>query len=128
MFGCWEEFEAGPSVPKKERMHVTIGPRSVIHLNGNVYEKLGSPEFVVLLFDRFNSRIGVMPVEEERRSSFPLKRKGRGRHRIIWARPFCKYYGINFDRICSFANPEIDDDGVLRLDLNHMTGIGKRLR
>jgi len=36
MLGCWEEFEDGPTIPRESRMHVTLSPKSVIHLNGNV--------------------------------------------------------------------------------------------
>ena len=117
MLGCWEEFEDGPTEPRETRMHVTLSPRNVIHLNGNVMDRLGKPEFVRLLFDRLNSRIGIMPAHGTAPNAFPLKVKGRGRHRIVWAAPFCRYYGIHFDRIRAFAEPEIDADGVLRLDL-----------
>ena len=125
MLGCWEEFEDGPTLPREERMHVTISPKSVIHLSGNVHEKLGKPKFVVLLFDRLNSRIGIYPAQESRSNAFPVKTKGRGRHRIIWAAPFCRFYGIHFDHIRAFLNPEIDPDGILRLDLRNTTRVGR---
>ena len=76
MLGCWEEFEDGPTIPREARMHVTLSPRSVIHLNGNVFEKLGKPKFVRLLFDRLNSRIGIMPAISDAKASSESKRKG----------------------------------------------------
>lgn len=128
MLGRWEEFEDGPTVPRAVRMHVTLSPRCVIHLSGNVFEKLGKPKFVRLLFDRLNSTIGVMPTDFETKNAFPVKTKGPGRNRIIWASPFCRYWGIHFDRIRAFVDPEIDLEGILRLDLRNTTVVGRRSR
>ncbi len=128
MLGCWEEFEDGPTIPRETRMYVTLSSRSVIHLNGNVYERLGKPKFVRLLFDRLNSRIGILPSGTPMPNAFPVKQKGTGRHRIIWASPFCKFYGIHFDRIRSFVDPQIDGDGILRLDLRNTVTVGRRYR
>jgi hypothetical protein len=125
MLGCWEEFEDGPTIPRESRMHVTLSPRSVIHLNGNVYERLGKPKFVRLLFDRLNSRIGVLPSRVATPNAFPVKQKGTGRHRIIWAAPFCRFYGIHFDSVRAFVDPEIDGDGILRLDLRQTSPVGR---
>lgn len=126
MLGRWEEFEEGPTVPREKRMHVTLSPRSVIHLSGNVFEKLGKPKFVRLLFDRLNSTIGVLPTDHQTTNAFPVKTKGSGRNRIIWASPFCRYWGIHFDTIRAFARAEIDQDGILRLDLRETTAVGRR--
>ena len=126
MLGCWEEFEDGPTISRESRMHVTLSPRSVIHLNGNVYEKLGKPNFVRLFFDRLNCRIGILPARGAIPHAFPVKVKGKGRHRIIWAAPFCKCYGIHFDRIRTFVDPEIDNEGNLRLDLLKTAAVGRR--
>jgi len=79
-----------------------------------------------LLFDRLNSRIGELPLFGPHPKVFPVKQKGKGRHRIIWASPFCRYYGIYFDRIRKFVVPEIDAEGILRLDLLNTTGVGRR--
>jgi hypothetical protein len=128
MLGCWEEFEDGPTEPRENRLHVTLSPRCVIHLNGNVFEKLGKPAFVRLLFDRLNSRIGILPATALHENAFPVKVKGKGRHRIIWALPFCRYYGIHFHRIRSFQDAEIDEDGILRLDLLRTVPVVSRAR
>jgi hypothetical protein len=118
MISHWEEFGAGPTPPPSERMHVTLNPRNVILLNGNIHEKLGYPEAVILLFDKVNSIIGLNPAPPSLSNAFPLKQKGRGRHRLVRATPFCKCHKIMVDGTTAFLNPEIDDDGVLRLDLN----------
>ena len=124
----WEEFEAGPTPPRSERIHVTLNKRNVILLNGNIHEKLGSPEAVIFLFDKVNSIIGINPASPNMSNAFPVKQKGRGRHRLIRATPFCKKYGIMLDGTMAFLNPEIDDDGVLRLDLKATTPATRRGR
>jgi len=122
----WEEFSAGPTKPREERMHVTLSRRNVILLNGNVHERLGCPEAVLLLFDKVNSIIGIDPAPASRPNAFPVRTKGRGRHRLIWASPFCKHFGIKVDRVTAFINAEIDENGVLRLDLRSTTEITRR--
>ena len=40
MINHWEDFDAGPTQPLSERIHVTLNPRSVILLNGNIHEQM----------------------------------------------------------------------------------------
>ena len=68
MITHWEEFQFGPTPSNKVRLHATLVREHVILLNGNIYEKLGSPEAVALLFDKLNSVIGVNPVPKRSRT------------------------------------------------------------
>ena len=126
MISHWEEFKAGPTLPLTERIHVTLNRKNVILLNGNIHAKLGHPTAVVLLFDKVNSIIGVNPAPETLTNAFPVKIKDRGRHRLIRATPFCQHYGIKMDTTTVFLNPEIDDDGILHLDLKATTSLRRR--
>src|SRR4030095_6502572 len=126
MITHWEEFTFGPTPANEERLHVTLNPKHVILLNGNMYEKLGSPEAVVLLFDKLNSVIGVNPAPKSRPNAFPVTSKYKGRQKMIRATPFCRHYGISVDRTTAFLNAEVDEDGVLRLDLKTTTPITRR--
>ena len=128
MISHWEEFQAGPTMPRSERMHVTLSERNIILLNGNIHDKLGNPNAVILLFDKVNSVIGVLAASPHVPNAFPVKQKGEGRHRLIRATPFCKHYGIVMDSTTAFLNPEIDDEGVLRLDLKTTTPTQRRGR
>lgn len=89
---------------------------------------MGSPEAVVLLFDKVNSVIGVNPAPASLPNAFRIKQKGRGRHRIIHASPFCRHYGIKVDKTTAFLNPEIDEEGVVRLDLKETSLADRRHR
>lgn len=127
MINQWEDFEAGPTQPVTERIHVTLSPRNVILLNGNIYDRMGKPEAVVLMFDKLHSMIGLRPTHADRPGAFPVKQKGRGRHRLIRATPFCKHYGIKVDRHTAFIEPEVDADGILKLDLRKTFGVNRKM-
>lgn len=135
MISHWEEFKPGPTPKLDERMHVTLNRRGLIFMNGNIHDRMGSPDAMVLLFDKVNSVIGLNPVSPDVPNAFRVKPKPPGRHRIIHASPFCRHYGIAVDNTAVFLNPEIDENGVLRLDLKSTTrarraafGGGKRSR
>ena len=54
-----------------------------------------------------------------------LAAKSTGRHRIIFTSKFCRHYAINLDRRVRFTTPEIDEDGILTLNLRTAIAIGK---
>ena len=118
LIGRWEIYEAGPSVPRSLRFYVTINAKSVIHLNGNVHRAMGSPDFVMLMFDRLNSCIGIQPVTDGRPNAFPVMKKPKVGTKYISARPFCKHFGIQFKQTRAFTEAEIDEHGILRLGLD----------
>ncbi len=118
----FELFKGGPTVSPRDRLYVTINAKSVIYINSAVFEALGSPAAVALLYDRVNCIIGVTEAYPKNREAFPLIfRKGQI---LVQATPFCRHYGINLDRTMKFTDPEIDDNGMLRLDLRKLTAAG----
>lgn len=121
----WEEFEGKPTEPKGERLHVTLNKKNVFFLNRNIHTKLGRLRAVVLMFDKVNSVIGIRPIEPGKKNAFPVKKRPGGEHRVIVATPFCKHYRIKVDRTTAFIEPEIDPEGVLRLDLKSVIEIGR---
>ncbi|MEO5859855.1 MAG: hypothetical protein ABIR33_13005 [Pyrinomonadaceae bacterium] len=42
----WEKFLGGPVKPPDVRLHATIARGGRIHINANVFKRLGSPEAV----------------------------------------------------------------------------------
>jgi hypothetical protein len=115
MIEYWEKFTGGPTRPREERLHVTINKKNVLMLNRNVHKLLGNAEAVELLFNRREAVIGVSPAKVQLTEAFPVQNKG-GYH-VINASPFCRHFGIKVDGTEAFVNPEIDDTGVLRLNL-----------
>jgi hypothetical protein len=117
----WELYEDGPTRPPNERMHVSINYKGVIFINARTFELMGFPESVLLMFDRARGVIGVNPASSSRANTFRVQAGLRGRHRTIRAAPFCRFFGIRIDNTQVFLQPELDEEGVLRLDLGAIT-------
>jgi hypothetical protein len=123
MIRKWTEYESGPRTVMRDRVHVTLNPRGVILLNGKAYEMIGSPEAVVLLYDERYSVIGLNPATGNIRNAFPLAQKGNHSHRLIYGSGFCRRFGLNHKKTIVFKNVEVDQDGILQLDLHKATEV-----
>jgi len=121
MINQWEEFKAGPTQPLDQRMHVTLNSRSVILLSGNVHERMGKPDAVIMYFDKVNSIIGMRPDTTGQDNAFPVREKGIGRQRVVRVAPFCHNHNIRVERTTTFIDPQIDETGFLSLDLRNTT-------
>ncbi len=104
-------------------MHVTLNHRCVILMNDNVYRMMGKPRAAVMLFNRRDSVIGLSPAHPEIEDAFPIRHKlGNW---VIFASSFCQHYGIKVEKTQAFVNPDLDKNGVLRLDLTRMVRRGR---
>jgi hypothetical protein len=122
----WEVFRGGPTLPKRDRLHVTLNPRGAILINHKVFEAMGRPEAALLLYDERRQTIGVQPAAAGTEYSFPLKQKDNVTHRTIYAWPFCKFHKLKPSRTVVFGNAEFDHDGILLLDLHRATEVNSR--
>ena len=120
----WEEFPVGPS-GTGEQMHVTLNKKGEIVICAKAFEKWGRPEAASLLFDKVNSRIGLLPINPSFNNAYPFIKKAKGRHRVLRANRFCRHHGIIVDRTVAFNKPEVDTEGILVLDLKGMSGFGR---
>lgn len=123
MIKNWEEFALGPE-NRREQMHVTINEKGEIMIGATAAERFGPHERAVLLYDRWNGYIGVAPIKGKAENSFPILEKSNGRHKVIRASRFCRYYGIFVPRTTA-CKAEIDDEGVLVLDLKATRAVRK---
>jgi hypothetical protein len=117
IFRKWEEFPVGPS-GAVSGLHVSLNRKGEILIGARTFRKFGEPEQVLLLFDRRNKSIGIVPTTPKATNCYPLIEKKNGGHRVIRANLFCRHYGINADQTIVFNTAEIDEDGVLVLNLN----------
>ena len=125
MLRQWEEFEVGPD-GEGGRMHVTLSRKGEILVGHDTFAKMGEPEAAVLLYDKINSTIGVRAALTRQTNAYPFKAKPQCRYRLIRANRFCRHHQIIVDRTIAFANPQLDPDGTLILDLRETFSIGKR--
>ena len=121
----WEEFPIGPRDPESN-LHVTLSRKGEILVGARAFESFGEPEAAVLLFDKLNSRIGLLPSHRRVENAYPLTIKSeKYRHRVIRAYRFCRHHKIKTDRTIAFNNVTINEEGVMVLDLKTTSVIGK---
>lgn len=118
----WEEFAEGPEQPGDLR--VTLDRKGSIMIGARAMARLGEPDWVVLMFDRMNSLIGVRPANKHEKNAYPTVHKMNGRHRLVRANRFCRHYGIQFERTRAFMSAKIEESGVLVLDLKETRAAG----
>jgi hypothetical protein len=99
----------------------------LIYLKGNCHRLLGRPEAVKLFFNRGKDRIAIKPGHARLADVFPLKEKSG--YFLLHASPFCRHFGIRLNATEKFVNPEIDNEGILHLDLAttvNVSGVRRR--
>lgn len=124
----WTEFHGSPNRKDRTEPRVTLNPRGVFFMNRKAFEAMGEPAAVRLFFDENRLRIGLKPADPTRQNAFPVKQKDRWQNRVVHLSPFCKYHKIRIDRTVVFNELDLDDEGILTLDLNKTTSIGRELR
>ncbi|HQZ95918.1 MAG TPA: hypothetical protein PLP21_06335 [Pyrinomonadaceae bacterium] len=126
MIEYWEKYTGGPTKPPGERIHITINKKGLLMMNRNVHKLLSNAEAVELMFNRKDGVIGISPAHAQLSEAFPVVDKGGSFG--INASPFCRHFGIKVQGTEAFVNPEIDDTGVLELNLATTVSIGHRKR
>jgi hypothetical protein len=112
----WEKFNGRPFVPRITEPRVTMGKRGVIYLNDKAYDALKRPAAVELMLDGNQRLIGLKPIDARRTNAFPV-RNHRGAYKRIHAAAFCQHFRIKPTSTLLFQNVDIDDQGVMSLDL-----------
>lgn len=88
---------------------------------------LGGAEAALLVFDEKNSIIGLIASNLRNPEAFPLRpRHGSGW--VLQASPFCRHFNISVETTERFIDPDLDSDGVLRLDLKRTHNVSQRKR
>lgn len=106
-------------------LRVTLG-RNTFYLNGKAFEVLGSPAAVEMMFEGNERIIGLRPVDPTRRNAFRIRQHGKtGNYKRIPAAAFCRHIRLDTRETVLFNEPDIDNDGVLLLDLNSTIRVGK---
>lgn len=119
------EFKGGPARPRRKRSKVTLNSRGVFLLNSVAASSLKKPEAVKLFYDPHKQVIGLQPATDRESNSFPLRVKDEMMNRTINASSFCKHFDIKLLRTVEFNNPQMGDDGIMRLNLTDTTIIGR---
>ena len=89
-----------------------------IHLNKNIFVRLGRPAAVSLFFNRGEQKIGIQAASPRFNYSFPVGVLASQTTHYVPAAPFCRHFGISVSETHRFINPEFSADGKLILNLN----------
>lgn len=122
----WEKFRGGPTRAENTDFAITINKKHVITLNKFAMKKLNHAEGVMLLFEKKESLIGLVPSSLKDKDAFPIKSKGGGLNFVIHAAPFCRAHNIVIEKTERFDHVDFDNEGILRLDLKMTHDVSNR--
>jgi len=121
----WVEFLGKPNRVDRSALHVTLNRKGIFLINKAAFEALGEPEAVKLFHDERNNAVGMIKCEVEPENAFPVKQKDKYSNRVICASPACRDFRIRVEKTISFNGIEFDHDGVMSLDFDKATVIGR---
>ena len=98
--------------------HVSLSPKGKFSIGRVAWQRMGEPKAVNILFDPPNNRLGLKPTIKNGRHAYPVclyeKRTGR---RAVHGCGAIKEFGIRLPETVRFYDADIDQDGILILDL-----------
>ncbi|MFZ1701118.1 MAG: hypothetical protein WBO10_16465 [Pyrinomonadaceae bacterium] len=113
----WKILPRGDVAAHWSGLYVTMNKLGSIVISRVTHERLGSPDAYQILFDQFNQRLALKPVDAETPHAYPARKRGLRGARIIRAYRLIAEFGIRPPDTIEFERPKIDLDGVLILDL-----------
>jgi hypothetical protein len=116
----WDEFKETAARRLPERLYATLNPRGDFVVNIKTYIKMNEPEAVVLLYDHEARTIGVRPSRPEVPNAILVHVRHARYNRVFRGRKFLEKHRIYLERTVQFPTAEIDDEGVLILNLREM--------
>jgi hypothetical protein len=113
----WRECPRGDVASRHAEIYVSLSPAGKLSINRIAYERMGEPQAVNLLFDAVNNRIGLKPTIRSGRNAYPVTRLTAKGRRAVYGHRLLVENGIDLSATVRFYDAEIDQDGILILDL-----------
>ena len=113
----WSIVPRGDVHPAHTRVYVTMNRKGEIVLNGTAYRRMGEPAAFLLMYNQPNSLIALKPTAASMKNAYPVAKYDRRNGRVIRAFRLLNDYNIKLPDTVEFRDTEIDQDGVLILDL-----------
>ena len=113
----WKQVPRGDVAGQWARFYVTMNRRGYIVFRRKTYERLGEPKAFHLLFDAVNNRIGLKPVDLGISNAYPVAKYGKHGGRLVRAWRLMEECAIDLPGTIQFESADVDQDGVLVLDL-----------
>jgi hypothetical protein len=119
----FKKFLGGPGRLDREQMRVALYPNGEFYLNAKAYAALGRPKAVAFYFDEESEVIAIEPANPRFMQNFIPVKKGCGW--AIHGSSFCRHFGIKPERAERFNRPDINNEGILLLDLRDTSTTGR---
>lgn len=116
----WEKFSGGPFVPYSDRVYVTLSNRGKLHINRKTFELIGKPKR--MYFNRKKDMIGIRPAHDRLAEAFPVRVNGTSFYCHVGS--FLRHIGIKLTTTEKFIAPDINDQGLLTLNLSQTITVG----
>lgn len=113
----WKECPKDHIQPQWSGMYITMNSKGSIVMSKYTYQRLGEPKAFVMYFDKVNSRIGLRPATPATRNAYKVGPSGKYGGKIIYGYRLTQEFGIDLPETVQFHDPEVDQDGMLVLDL-----------
>lgn len=81
------------------------------------HERIGGPKACLVLFDTVNNKIGLKPTAPGIRNAYPIGPSGRHGGKLLRVYRMLQEFSIDIPETLHFRDAEIDQDGILVLDL-----------
>ena len=113
----WAVVPRGDVHPSDSRVYASMNRKGEIVLNGTAYRRMGEPAAFLLMYNQPNSLIALKPTAASIKNAYPARKHGRRNGRVIRAFRLLQDHKIKLPDTIEFRDAEIDQDGVLILDL-----------
>ena len=117
----WSEVPRGDKRAQWAGVYVTMNGKGVIVMNRAAHERLGGAEAFLVLYDSANNTIGLKPTGAKMRNAYPAHISGRHGGRRVNAYRLLTEHRIRVDQTLEFPDADIDEDGILVLNLRTAT-------
>jgi hypothetical protein len=120
----WVKFNGIKKERGFNRHHITINCNGQIHIGRQAHVDLGRPRAVTLYYEPELNKIAIEPADPRGAGVVPLIPKTFGAHYIPGSQ-FVRQNRISIAGTEVFTKPEINHTGILILDLNETTRVGR---
>ena len=113
----WKQIPRGDRRAQWAGIYATLNSKGIIVLNRAADERMGSPAAFHLLYDAPNNTIGLKPTALAMRNAYPTQKSGRHGGRKVNAYRLLTECSLVVKETLEFPDAEIDEDGILILNL-----------
>jgi hypothetical protein len=121
----WAVTPRGAEESRWEMLYASINRYGDIVISRRTHERCGAPEAYQLLYDRERDVIGLRPARPEKdKHAYPARPRGRHGGRRIRGHRMLREFGVRLAATHVFHECQVDNSGVLILDLRNSRRIG----